>query len=31
LFVDANDYRAQEFPNGTATTVSTWRLRIYRT
>lgn len=30
-FVDANDYRAQEFPNGTATTVSTWRLRIYRT
>jgi hypothetical protein len=30
-FVNANDYRAQEFPNGTAVTVSTWRLRVYRT
>jgi hypothetical protein len=29
-FVNANDYRAQEFPNGTATTVSTWFLRITR-
>jgi hypothetical protein len=27
-FVNANDYRAQEFPNGTATTVSTYYLRI---
>lgn len=31
LFVDANDYRAQEFPNGTAVTANTWSLRIYRT
>lgn len=29
-FVNSNDYRAQEFPNGTATTVSTWFLRITR-
>ena len=29
-FVNSNDYRAQEFPNGTATTVSTWFLRIRR-
>ena len=29
-FVNANDYRAQEFPNGVATTVSTWFLRITR-
>ena len=29
-FVNANDYRAQEFPNGTAVTVSTWFLRIRR-
>ena len=29
-FVNANDYRAQEFPNGTAVTVSTWFLRITR-
>ena len=27
-FVNANDYRAQEFPNGTATTISTYFLRI---
>lgn len=30
-FVNANDYRAQEFPNGTAVTANTWSLRIYRT
>jgi hypothetical protein len=29
-FVNSNDYRAQEFPNGTAVTVSTWFLRIRR-
>jgi hypothetical protein len=28
LFVDANDYRSQEFPNGTATTAATTYLRI---
>ena len=27
-FVNTNDYRAQEFPNGTATTISTYFLRI---
>ena len=27
-FVDDNDYRAQEFPNGTAVAVETWFLRI---
>ena len=27
-FVNANDYRAQEFPNGTATTIATYFLRI---
>ena len=27
-FVNANDYRAQEFPNGSATTVNTYRLKI---
>jgi len=27
-FVNADDYRAQEFPNGTATTIETWFLRI---
>lgn len=29
-FVGDDDYRAQEFPNGTATTASTWFLRITR-
>ena len=29
-FVDANDYRTQEFPNGTAQTISTYFLRILR-
>lgn len=29
-FVNANDYRAQEFPNGTAVTANTYRLRITR-
>jgi hypothetical protein len=29
-FVNADDYRAQEFPNGTAVTVSTWFLKITR-
>ena len=27
-FVNTNDYRAQEFPNGTATTIATYFLRI---
>src|SRR5210317_2080669 len=27
-FVNADDYRAQEFPNGTATTINTYYLRI---
>lgn len=27
-FVGVDDYRAQEFPNGTATTIETWFLRI---
>jgi len=29
-FVNANDYRAQEFPNGTAVTAATHYLRIYK-
>jgi YD repeat-containing protein len=29
-FVNANDYRAQEFPNGTAVTVNTYYLRIHK-
>jgi len=29
-FVDANDYRTQEFPNGTAQTISTYFLKITR-
>lgn len=29
-FVNANDYRAQEFPNGTAVTANTYNLKIYR-
>ena len=29
-FVDANDYRTQEFPNGTAQTISTYFLKIAR-
>jgi hypothetical protein len=29
-FVNANDYRAQEFPNGSAVTVNTYNLRIRR-
>ena len=28
LFVNADDYRAQEFPNGTSTTINTYYLRI---
>lgn len=27
-FVNANDYRAQEFPNGTATTINTYYLKV---
>jgi hypothetical protein len=27
-FVNANDYRAQEFPNGSATTINTYYLKI---
>lgn len=27
----ANDYRAQEFPNGTLQTIQTWRLKLNRT
>jgi hypothetical protein len=30
LFVNVNDYRAQEFPNGTAQTINTYYLRIYK-
>ena len=30
-FVNINDYRSQEFPNGTAVTAQTHRLRIYQT
>ena len=29
-FVNSNDYRAQEFPNGTATTINTFFLRMTR-
>ena len=29
-FVDANDYRAQEFPDGTPTTINTFNLRIIK-
>tara|TARA_Y100000992_G_C21251905_1_gene486325 strand:- start:187 stop:1026 length:840 start_codon:yes stop_codon:yes gene_type:complete len=29
-FVNTNDYRAQEFPNGSATTANTYRLKINR-
>ena len=30
-FVGINDYRSQEFPNGTRTTVQTWNLKVQRT
>jgi len=30
-FVNSNDYRAQEFPNGSAITANTYFLRIYQT
>jgi len=30
-FVGADDYRSQEFPDGTRSTVSTWTLRLNRT
>lgn len=30
LFVNTDDYRAQEFPNGTAVTANTYYLRIYQ-
>ena len=30
-FVNADDYRAQEFPNGTAQTINDWRLRVTQT
>ena len=29
-FVNTNDYRAQEFPNGTSTTINTYYLRIHK-
>ena len=29
-FVNADDYRAQEFPNGTSTTINTYYLRIHK-
>jgi len=29
-FINANDYRAQEFPDGTPQTINTFRLRIYK-
>ena len=28
LQVDTNDYRAQEFPNGSAATIGTWTFKI---
>ena len=30
-YVNTNDYRAQEFPDGTATTISTYFLKIQKT
>ena len=30
-YVNTNDYRAQEFPDGTATTINTYYLKIQRT
>lgn len=30
LFVNTDDYRAQEFPDGTAQTINTYRLKIYK-
>ena len=30
LFGGVDDYRAQEFPDGTAQTINTYRLRIYK-
>ena len=29
-FVDANDYRAQEFPDGSPTTINTYYLRVIK-
>jgi hypothetical protein len=29
-FVNTDDYRAQEFPDGTATTINTYFLRIHK-
>ena len=29
-FVNANDYRAQEFPDGTPTSINTYYLRIQK-
>ena len=31
LFVNVNDYRAQEFPDGTATTINTYNLKVQQT
>jgi len=31
LFVNADDYRAQEFPNGTAQTINTYNLKANQT
>ena len=30
-YVNTDDYRAQEFPNGTLQTINTWRLKLNRT
>ena len=30
-FVNADDYRAQEFPDGTATTINSWQLKVNQT
>ena len=30
-FVNADDYRAQEFPNGNPQTISTWTLKVNQT
>ena len=30
VLANTDDYRAQEFPDGTAQTINTYRLRIYK-
>ena len=31
LFVNVDDYRAQEFPDGTPTTINTYNLKVQQT